>query len=111
MDIEVRKARTAKFRNTEEWERIRSQILERSESRCECPGGYENGGERGSTRCENRVHHIHHLVYPIIPSEITLDELMGLCQVCHATRHEANSVLETLPCCRYVHRRNHGEET
>ena len=107
MRIEERKVRTAKFRNTKEWERIRSEVLERSGGRCECLGGYKNGGESGSTRCENGVEHVHHLVYPIIPSEITLDNLMGLCQVCHATRHEANSILETLPCCRYVHRRYH----
>ena len=105
MNIEERKIRTAQFRKTQQWQHLRSEAIQRSDGQCECSGGYENGGERGSSLCENAVKHIHHLVYPIKPATITVDELMGLCQVCHETRHEVNSVLETLPCCRYVHRR------
>ena len=105
LNIEVRKNRTAQFRKTDAWQVLRSEVFDRAGGRCECPGGYENGGERGSTRCENDAEHVHHLVYPIEPESITAAELMGLCQVCHETRHEVNSVLDTLPCCRYVHRR------
>jgi len=67
--------------------------------RCECSGGYANGGVRGSARCENDVNYIHHLVSPIKPATIPVDELTGLCQVCHETRHEVNSVLEIQPRC------------
>ena len=102
------KSRSANFRKTEAWERLRVAVMDQAGNRCECPGRYSNGGEPGSTRCENDVEHIHHLVYPIQPDTISIDELIGLCEECHETRHEVNSVLETPPCCRYVHRRSHG---
>jgi hypothetical protein len=70
----------------EKWQALRKKVFARAYGQCECPGGYENGGERGSTRCENDIDHIHHLVYLIDP---------------HETRHHRNGVLDTLPCCRF----------
>lgn len=89
------------FRKTEEWKVISSLVFERSEGRCECPGGYDNGGVRGSTRCLNDAFAIHHETYPEIPGTEDLDDLLALCDVCHATRHDKISVLKTLDCCKY----------
>ena len=89
------------FRKTEEWKVIKTLVFERSEGRCECPGGYDNGGVRGSTRCRNDALQIHHETYPEIPETDVHDSLLALCMVCHATRHEKISVLKTIDCCKY----------
>lgn len=99
--VEMTLETTKKFRQSKDWKVLCRKVYHRANGQCECPGGYENGGERGSQPCSNRIENIHHLIYPIIPETITLDELQGLCRTCHATRHEKNSVLDTLPCCRY----------
>ena len=93
-----------KFRKSKAWRTLTQQVYQRSHGQCECPGGYNNGGETESGRCSNPIKHIHHLIYPIVPETTMLNELQGLCSTCHETRHEKNSVLDTLPCCRYRNR-------
>ena len=78
-------------------------IRERSGGLCECPGGEHNGGKPGSQRCQNPIDHIHHLVYPNRAGQERAWMLRGLCKTCHGTYHEKNSVVETLPCCKYRH--------
>ena len=96
-----RASRAKEFRKTEEWQTIRSLVFERAAGVCECPGGYDNGGARGSTKCLNKAVAIHHEEYPEIPGTEDLSGLLALCDVCHASRHEKISVLKTLDCCKY----------
>ena len=85
----------------EKWQALRQAVIERANGQCECD---MLGAEDGATPCQNPIVDVHHLVYPIDPEKTTIEHLRGLCRTCHETRHEKNSVLDTLPCCRYYHK-------
>ena len=89
------------FRKTARWLELRQAVIHRANHQCECAGGYKNGGEKGSTRCENPIVDIHHNRYPIPIGSETIDDLIGLCRACHASRH-ISSVLNKPDCCKYI---------
>src|SRR5213594_693703 len=65
------------------WQRRRLEILNRANFQCE--------------RCDadNRTLHVHHLLYHkgAKPWEYADDDLMALCEQCHALDHERRSLL------------------
>lgn len=81
---------------------VRPPSQRRDKGFCECPGGEQWGGAEGSDKsCQNEIDHIHHIVYPHQSGKEKGWMMLGLCRNCHATIHGKNSVLDTMPCCKY----------